>query len=349
MAGMTRRGLLATLAVATTTAALEAPRVLQAQSSMELKDTSFVTGNGEWRYKKNSGWGRLPAGQEFGGTHGAIATDKTGNIYVSTQSKTGIVVYDKHGKFMKTIAHDFPEVHSIFYSEENGTEYFFITVQHGTPEENWLFVKIKIDGTPVLKITAPKEAGFVNANDWRITSAIAGPDGDIWIANGYGDSRLFRFDSKGNFKKSYAGKGSTDGMFLCNHGLALDIRYEQPLMLVCDRENRRLVHLDFDGQFVRNATLHLRRPCQVSFWSDYALISELEGRATILDKDNVPVAFLGDNPDKKQWAKYDLAPDAITAGSFSAPHGAFWDSSGDVYISDWNKAGRVMKLQRLSI
>ena len=45
-----------------------------------------LTGNGEWTYAVVSGWGALPAGTIFGGTHGAIAQDKAGNIYVSRPS-----------------------------------------------------------------------------------------------------------------------------------------------------------------------------------------------------------------------------------------------------------------------
>lgn len=348
MAEITRRKLFASAAGAAAIAALDAPSALLAQAKpAAAKNRTLLTGNGEWCYKKVANWGELPAGEAFGGTHGAIATDKTGNIYVSTQSRTGIIVYDRNGKFVKTIAHNFPEVHSIFYAVENGTEYFYATVQHGTSEQNWFFVKMRTDGTPVLKITAPPEAGFTKPNGWRLTSAVAAPDGDIWIANGYGDSRLFRFGSKGNFKQSFAGKGDTDGRFRCNHGLAVDTRYGQPLMLVCDRENRRLVHMDFDGKFVRNASLHLRRPCQVSFLGDHSIVSELEGRVTVLDKDNVPVAFLGDNPDKAQWAKYRLDPKTIAPAVFSAAHGCFVDQAGNVYISDWNKTGRVTKLEKL--
>jgi len=307
------------------------------------------TGNGEWTYEIAAGWGKLPAGTSFGGTHGGINTDKAGRVYVSTQSETGILVYGADGVLLKTMANEFPEVHSMVYAEENGEEYFYTTVQKGTPKENWLFVKMKTDGTPVLKITAPPEAGFKEPNEWKLTAAVPAPDGSIFIANGYADCRLFQFDKQGNFKKSYGGKGHTEGLFDCNHGLAVDTRYDQPLILVCDRENRRLCHFDFDGKFVRTVTQHLRRPCQISFYGDYAVISELEGRVTILDKDNVPVAFLGDNPQKTQWANYKVEPGAITAASFSAAHGVHIDRNANIYVSDWNQTGRVTKLARVNL
>jgi hypothetical protein len=309
-------------------------------------ESAVQTGNGEWTYRVVPGWGKLPPGVSFGGTHGAIATDKAGHVYISTQSETGILVYSPEGQLLKTIASDYPEVHSMFYTQENGIEYFYATVQKGTPKENWLFVKMKTDGTVVLKVTAPPEAGFKAPNEWRLTAAVPASDGSIFIANGYGDSRIFRFDKDGEYRASYGGKGSSDGLFNCSHGLAVDTRYDQPLLLVCDRENRRLCHFDFDGKFVRTTTLHLRRPCQVSFYGDYAVISELEGRVTILDKDNAPVAFLGDNPNKLQWANYSLRPSEIASTTFSAAHGCHIDHQANIYVSDWNGTGRVTKLVR---
>jgi hypothetical protein len=220
-------------------------------------------------------------------------------------------------------------------------------VQKGTPKENWLFLKIKLDGTVVARITAPSEAGFHAPNEWRLTAAVPGPDGSIYIANGYGDSRIFKFDKAGNYQAAYSGKGKADGLCDCSHGLAVDTRYDQPLLLVCDRENRRLSHYDFDGRFVRNVTFHMRRPCQVSFFGDYAVVSELEGRVTILDKDNVPVAFLGDNPHKNQWANYKVQPGEIAPANFSAAHGCHIDQDANIYVSDWNQSGRVTKLMRI--
>ena len=325
---------------------------LASRRAVSVSSDSFsaprqLTGNGEWTYAVESDWGALPTGTTFGGTHGAIAQDKAENIYVSTQSDTGVLVYSADGRLLRNIATAYPEIHSLVFATEVGEEYLYATVQKGTPQENWLFLKMKTDGKVVLKITAPPEAGFKSPNEWRITAALPTPDNSIFMANGYGDSRIFRFDKNGNYKASYSEKGSGEGQLNCSHGLSLDTRYDQPLLLVCDRENRRLCHFDLDGRYVGTVTQHLRRPCQVSFHGDYAVVSELEGRATILDRDNVPVAFVGDNPQKAQWAKYDLDPHAIDAAMFSAAHGCFIDSQANIFVSDWNQTGRLTKLSRV--
>ncbi len=346
---VSRRGFLA--AAGATALASAAPHRAASETLSGDNDrmsTNLITGNGEWTYRIVSDWGKLPSGIKFGGTHGGITQDHAGHIYVSTQSETGVLMYDSAGALVKTIATDYPEIHSMVHADEDGVEYLYCTVQKGTPKENWLFIKMKTDGTVVQKITAPPEAGFKAPNEWRLTAAVPGPDGSIFIANGYGDSRIFRFDKNGQYKASYGGKGHTDGLFDCSHGLAVDTRYDQPMLLVCDRENRRLCHFDFDGKFVGTVTQHLRRPCQVSFHGDYAVVSELEGRTTILDRDNVPVSFLGDNAQKAQWANYDVPPGTITAASFSAAHGCFIDKETNIYVSDWNRTGRITRLSKLN-
>src|ERR1700721_3280059 len=95
----------------------------------------FPTGNGEWTYEVVQGWGSLPSGTAFGGTHGAIAQDKAGHIYVSTQSTTGVLVYNSDGRLVRTIANAYPDVHSMVRAEEHGEEFFYATVRKGPPPE----------------------------------------------------------------------------------------------------------------------------------------------------------------------------------------------------------------------
>jgi hypothetical protein len=75
-------------------------------------------------------------------------------------------------------------------------------------------------------------------------------------------------------------------------------------------------------------------------------VAELEGRAVILDKTGTPVSFLGDNPDRKQWANFGVQPQHQHLGIFTAPHGIAFAQNGDLYVQDWNVSGRVTKLRK---
>jgi len=93
MTNMHRRTFLAAAGIAAL-----APRRVVSDSPDSSAAPLQLTGNGEWTYRVVSGWGELPAGTTFGGTHGAIAQDKAGIIYVSTQSDTGVLVCSSDGK-----------------------------------------------------------------------------------------------------------------------------------------------------------------------------------------------------------------------------------------------------------
>ena len=117
---------------------------------------------------------------------------------------------------------------------------------------------------------------------------------------------------------------------------------------MADRENRRLVHLDLEGNWIGVHATNLRRPCALSFHGDYCAVAELEARVTILDKNGAPVAFLGDNPNRKQWAKFPVPVKAWLEGVFTAPHGLSYDAEGNLYVQDWNATGRVTKLVKVT-
>ena len=131
------------------------------------------------------------------------------------------------------------------------------------------------------------------------------------------------------------------------HTLSIDSRFAEPRLLVCDRENRRLQHFSLDGKFIGVHATGLNRPCAVSFHGDYVAVAELEARVTILDKAGKVVAHLGANDNKAQWAKFGVKPEDQRVGIFSAPHGLSYDKAGNLYVQDWNVAGRVTKLEKL--
>lgn len=304
-----------------------------------------LTGNGAWQFEAVPHWGELPDGKKLGPTHGGVVIDpKTGLIYVSTDAPHGILVYQPDGKLKESIAPECQGFHAMAVREEEGK-----TVLYGAQLSGPKPLRVcKIDTTgKILLEISQATAGDVQGGWKGLTAVTVAPDGAIFCSMGYGAQFIHKFDAAGKLIKSFGGKGNGDGQTSCSHGMALDTRFGAPRLLVCDRENRRLVHFDLDGNWIGVHATNLRRPCTVSILGDACAVAELESRVTILDKSGAPVAFLGDNPDKGQWANFNVPLDKMQTGIFTAPHGLSFDKDGNLYVQDWNVSGRVTKLKKL--
>jgi hypothetical protein len=303
------------------------------------------TGNGEWSFEAVPHWGELPDGKNIGPTHGGVVVDpKTGFIYVSTDAPHGILVYQPDGTALPAIAPECQGFHAMDVREEHGA-----TVLYGAQLSGPNPLRIcKIDtaGKVLLEISQAT-AGDVPGGWNGLTAVAVAPDGSIFCSMGYGSQHIHKFDPAGKLLKTFGGRGQGDGQTTCSHGMAIDLRFGDPRLLVCDRESRRLVHFDLEGNWIGVHASHLRRPCTVSILGDVCAVAELEARVTILDKNGAPVSFLGDNPDKSQWANFPIPKDQMKPGIFTAPHGLSFDKDGNLYVQDWNQSGRVTKLRKL--
>ena len=309
--------------------------VLPSSSPTSLSTTAVQTGQGDMTYTTVPGWGKVPGQNYIGSTHGGIVVDKKGLVYVSTDGPQGVIVYSEDGKFIKSLGKHTRKFHGLNINTEGETEYIYAAAMGKV-------FKVQLDGKVVMTLDGAKQEG----HKWdRATAVAVAPNGDIFIADGYRSSIIFKYDSTGKFIKKIGTKGRKEGQFLTSHGLAIDNRNpEKPVLIVCDRENRRLQLFDLDGNFIKVAITGLRRPCAASIWGDYIVVAELQARAVILDKDYKIVSKLGDNPNKKQWAGFRVKPADWVSGIFTAPHGCAFDAKGNVYIQNWNASGRVTKL-----
>lgn len=306
-------------------------------------------GSGAWTFQVESGWAKLPEGKTLASTHGGVAVDKAGNIYMSSDGPNGIFVWGPDGKFLRTIAPEVSNLHGLVLREERGKEYLY-----GALNKTGKVVKLGLDGKSEWEISVPRESGFYEkpndpkkkATEFRPTGVAVGPDGRIYVADGYGASVIHMYSPERKYLKTIGTRGEGENQFRTCHGISLDTRYGAPRLLVADRENRRLVHLDLEGKWLGVLATDLRRPCAISFHGDFAAIAELEGRAVVTDKQGKIVSTLGDNPDKAQWAKFNIAPEHWRDGIFIAPHGLAFDKAGNLYVQDWNFAGRLTKLKK---
>lgn len=302
--------------------------------------TPAITGNGIWTFSTVPGWGALPDGKSIGPTHGSVLCGADGRIYLSTDAALSVIVYEPDGRLVKTIAPECAGFHAMALRTEQGRE-----VIYGAQLPKNRVCKIDTDGKILLEIPNSNTAEVPGG--WKgLTAVTVAPDGAIFAATGYGAQMIHKLDPTGKLLASFGGKGNGDGKYNTCHGLAIDTRFGEPRLLVADRGNRRLVHTDLTGRFLGVHSRGLRLPCMVDLRGDYCAVAELEGRVTILDKDGIPIAFLGDNPNPKERANFGVQPKDLREGVFTAPHGLCFDLNGNLYVQDWNATGRVTKLLR---
>ncbi|MBI4658198.1 MAG: 6-bladed beta-propeller [Verrucomicrobia bacterium] len=282
-----------------------------------------------------------PGGQPLGPCHGGTVLDKAGNIYVSTDTPRGILVFASNGKFLRSVGPT--RIHGLEIREEKGVEYTYAA----RPTDHEV-IKIKLNGELEWTIHYPQEAGlYSDANGFRPCAVTAAPDGSIFVADGYGSNYVLKFDKNRKFVKAFGGPGEEDGKFRTCHGIGLDTRQDKPLLLVCNRNSNRVEHWDLDGNFVKVIQRNLRMPAAVHIRGDYAVFPELQGRVTVLDKNGQIAAQLGDNPDEKQRANFGLPPEQWKDGICNSPHGASIDKDGNLIVSEWSKFGHLHKFIRV--
>ena len=244
-----------------------------------------------------------PGGKQLGPCHGGVVIDKSGNIYVTTDTERGIVVFTPAGKFLRTFGPS--HIHGLEMRTEKGVEYIY-----GARPSQHEVIKLTLDGKQEWAIHYPKEAGiYKDEKGFNPCAVTVAPDGSIFIADGYGANYVLKFDKERKFVKAFGGPGEAEGKFKTCHGIALDSRGKKPLLLVCNRNNNRVEYWDLDGNFVRVIQKDLRMPAAVHIRGDYAVFPELQGRVTVLDKAGNIVAQVGDNPNEKQRANFGLPQD----------------------------------------
>jgi hypothetical protein len=287
-------------------------------------------------------WGLRPDGTSaLGPTHGGVVVDKEGNVFVSANK--GVVVFSSEGKVIKEYVGDaYAMIHDLKIREEGDAEFIY-----GARNNNAEGIKFHSKtGEIVLKLPFPKESGL-NLTKFNPTAITIAPSGDIFLADGYASNHIFKFDQNGKYLMHFGTKGNDLKQFNTCHGMCLDTRYEPPRLLICDRNHApkgRLLHYDLDGKFIEEVVTGLGMPTSAAVWGDYVSVPDLHGRVVILDKSNTIMAVLGHNPDPAKGRNFNIPQDQWIEGIFSGTHGSYWDKEGNLYVQDWNVAGRIMKL-----
>src|SRR5262249_50769824 len=105
----------------------------------------------------------------------------------------------------------------------------------------------------------PVGAGVAGDTFNRPTDVAWDAVGNIFISDGYWNSRAAKFDKNGKFLKSWGSRGSAPGQFHTAHSIAVDA---QGNVYVGDRENRRIQVFDNSGEF-KTQYVHVGAPWAV--------------------------------------------------------------------------------------
>src|SRR5215470_2416084 len=217
------------------TAATLAPTILGATNKSGTKLP--VMGEGAHTYEVIHDWGELPAGIKYGNTHGVVE-DSQGRIYVhhtvhaTSEIPDSMVVFDDKGKFIKSWGKEFKGgAHGLHINKEGSTEYLYMC-----DTARGLVVKATLQGETVYSIGYPDQSeGYKPGADgkkpkYSPTNLAIGPNGDLYVGDGYGSSYVNQYNSKGEYIRTFGGKGKEKGQLDCPHGITLDQRGSSPVL-----------------------------------------------------------------------------------------------------------------------
>ena len=177
-----------------------------------------VLGTGKHTYELVSDWPDLPHSIQLGYTHG-VAIDSQNRVYIFNQSASAMCVFDQDGKFIKTWNNGYDKgAHGLTLVKEAAGEFLWLC-DYATQR----VLKTTLDGEEVLSLKMPPMPDVYPTPDkYKPTNAAPIPDGDVYVADGYGQSWVHQYDKTGNYIRSWGGKGKEQGKFDCPHGIAID-------------------------------------------------------------------------------------------------------------------------------
>jgi hypothetical protein len=293
-------------------------------------------------------WLKLPAGRpQLGNMHGDIAVSSSGDVFVSVQDAAApLQVYRPDGTFVRSLTAAPADLHGFVIARHADGEFIY-----GVSLRGQTVVKMALDGAVVMTIGSssfPDELKVRNPRSNQLalllTSVAVAENGDLYVADGYASDYVHRFDRNGRHVTSFGGKAPPYS-FNTLHKLAIDTRFDPPRIIATDRANNRVVHLSLAGDFLGVVAEDLLLPAAVVLDRDHAIVGELNGRVSVLDKSGAVVERIGANTEQGVGTNK-MPPAAWRPGLVLSPHGVAVNADGDLFVSEFNVFGRVHRFDR---
>lgn len=264
-------------------------------------------------YRAVEGWAHLPKGWNFGEVS-AVDVDRNDNVWVFSDGPHPVIELDRNGKFLQA----WPEFlgkkpHGLRVGPDGNiwtVDLESHRVMKWTPDGR--FIMLIGTGSP-----APDNNAKYAFN--RPANLNFGPQGDLFVADGYGNSRVVHYSKDGEYLGQWGTKGSGDGEFNLVHDIAFD---SQGRIYVADRLNQRVQIFDAQFRFLGK-------------WTDLGTIQGLYyvKREDVLYMCDLNARVLKVNLDGKVLGT--IGSFGKSPGKIDVPHYIAVDSTGAVYVADF--------------
>ena len=288
---------------------------------------SAILGSGDFTYEALDQWERLPEGVNLVECPG-VAVDSADRVYVLTRNQEHpVMVFEQDGSFLRSFGREVfsDRTHGAFigpddslYCADDGTH----TITKFTPEGELLMT--------IGERYKPSEKWGGRPFNRPTHAAVSPNTGDIFITDGYGNSRVHKYTADGRLLLSWGEPGIDPGQFIRPHNLAVD---SEDRVYVADRECHRVQVFDADGKFITMWN-NIHRPDGMTIGPDGNIyICELNGM-TGVDAPGLGHRVSILSPDGELLARFGDPEEGEEPGMFNAPHGIAVDSRGDIYVGE---------------
>lgn len=324
------------------------------------KPDDLTIGHNNFRYKVDKGWAKLTVNRTpLFNCHEMVQDQKGRLIMVGDHVANNILIFDKSGKLLDSWTLAFPGAHGLSLSKE-GSEDFLIITDCGWYQDRsgqWnrqagQVIKTDTNGRLMFAIGHPRTIGIYKDDEpFMPTETAVAPNGDIYVADGYGSDYIIQYDSKGKYIRHFGGKhnANSEHNLVNAHGVSIDLRDPRNPKVVCSSreencfkfftlEGKYLYKVDLPGMYVCRAVFH-----QENLYAGVCWSKDKEGKqnwgdsgfVTILDKNNKVVSNPGGNAPVYQNGV--LLPTLATSNPiFNHGHDVCIDEDENLYVCQWN-------------
>ncbi len=282
-------------------------------------------GEGKFTYQVAVNWETVPPGYAWREV-AAVAVDSKDRVYVFNRGPHPMIVFDSEGRFLSSWGEGvFTRAHGVSLGP-NDTLYC-------TDDGDHTVRQCTLDGKVLMTIGVPgKAAEFQSGKPFnRCTHVALDPkSGDLYISDGYGNSRVHKFTPDGKLLFSWGGPGTDPGEFNIPHNIVTD---KNGYVYVADRESHRVQIFDPKGKFEAQWN-NLHRPCALFITDEqHIYIGEL-GAAQEVNRHlpNIGPRITVMNTKGERLARIGHLGSGLGVGQFIAPHGICLDSHRNISV-----------------